>query len=256
MGKLHQLLAVEKDSKNKMAKIIEECSKTFNQRGALFMETSKTYAPISAEDNDRPDETFEPMQSTVIDKLTYVEDSIKQTIDILIQKERANSQAKADIEIENSDGTKTKLITDVPVTALVQLENVLEDVRNRVYNEIPTLDPAKVWNKDGTKQNVWVANPVQLRRTRKVQEPLLMHPATKEHPAQTQLITTDKLAGIWTTSVKSGALSPKQKSQLLNALEKLIAGIKIARSKANDIEVEAVQIGKTIFNFINSAIKD
>lgn len=255
MGKLHQLIAVEKDVKNKHQKILEECSKTFNQRGALFNETRKSYSAFLTDDTDRPDEEFLPMQTTVKSKLNYVEDSVVRTLDILIQKERANSVAKADIEIEQLDGTKKTLISNVPVTALVQMENLLEDLRTRVYNEIPTLDPSKVWNPDRTTDDVWIAEPVIRQRTRKVQESLVLLQPTDKHPGQAQMVTNDKPVGNWTHSTRSGCLSPKQKSDLLEKLERLIAGVKIARAKANDVEVETAVIGKTIFNYINEALK-
>lgn len=251
MGKLHQLIAVEKDVKNKLQKLIEECSKTFNQRSALFIETRKSYSAFSSDDIDRPDEEFSPMQSTVQAKLDYVQEAVVRAFDVLIQKERANAQAKSDIEVEQLDGTKKILISDVPVSALVQLENYLEDIRTRVYNEIPTLDPAKNWNPDPTNGNVWVADPVSRQRTRKVQESLVLIQPTKEHAGQAQMVTVDKPVGNWIHSTKSGALSPKQKSELLDRIERLIAGVKIARAKANDIEITEAKIGKTIFNYIN-----
>lgn len=251
MGKLHQLIAVEKDVKNKLQKLVDECSKTFNQRAGLFMETRKSYSAFTADDMDRPDEDFVPMQTTVQAKLDYVQEAVIRALDVLIQKERANAQAKADIEVEQLDGTKKVLISDVPVSALVQLENNLEDLRTRVYNEIPTLDPAKNWNPDATNCNVWVADPVNRQRTRKAQESLVLIQPTKEHAGQAQMVTVDKPVGTWTHSTKSGALSPKQKSDLLDRIERLIAGVKIARAKANDVEVETVTIGKKVFNYIN-----
>lgn len=36
----------------------------------------------------------------------------------------------------------------VPVSALVQMENILEDIRTQVYDIIPTLDPTKQWLED------------------------------------------------------------------------------------------------------------
>jgi hypothetical protein len=257
MGKLHQVLAVEKDVKNKFQKIVTECKETFCQRGKLFNEHRKTYQPLVQDDSYIPgSQEYEPMQSTVRAKLNYVESSMIQAMDILFQKERANSTARADVEIDNGDGTKKTLIKDVPVTALVQLENLVEDVRTRVYDSIPTLDPAKIWHKDDTTPDTWKADPVQTQSTKKNQEALVLFPATDKHPAQCQMIVVDRPAGTWTVSTRSGCLSPLQKSQLLDRLEKLIAGIKIARSKANDIEVDSVAIGKIFFNYINEGLKE
>ena len=255
-GKLHQLLAVEKDIKNKAQKIITERKETFTQRSKLFNEHRKSYKPIMDDDQMLPTGEFEPMQSTVKDQLDYLEGTIVQTMDILFQKERTNCLAKADIEIDQGDGTKKTLIKDVPVTALVQLENLLEDIRTRVYDAIPTLDPAKVWSPDPNTKNVFIAEPVKSLSIRKSQEPLVLVPPTDKHPAQAQLITVDRPAGNWTTNTRSGCLSSRQKSNLLDRLEKLIAGTKIARAKANDIEVQHAEIGKICFNYINEAFKD
>lgn len=256
MGRLHQLIAVEKDVKNKFQKITTECSDTFKNRSKLFNGHTKTYQPLISDDDYVPGQAEnEPMQSTVIEKLAYVEGAMIQAMDILIQKERSNSIAKADIQVDMHDGTKQTLIKDVPVTALVQLENLLEEVRGKVYDTIPTLDPAKTWKSDVNTPNVFVADPVKTQSNKKSQEPLVLIPPTDKHPGQAQIITVDRVAGHWTVLSKSGCLSPKQKSDLLDRIERLIAGVKIARAKANDIEVESVQIGKTCFNFINEALK-
>jgi hypothetical protein len=254
MGKLHQLIAVEKDVKTKLQKILDECSKTFAQKSSFFNERRKQYTAFASEDTDHPDEEFSPMQTTVKEKLDYVEGSVVKALDILIQKERSNAAAKADIEIEQLDGTKKVLISNVPVAALVQLENIVEDIRTRVYNEIPTLDLSKVWKKDATCNDIWIAEPVTKQRTRKVQEALMLVPPTDKHPGQAVQVTTDKPVGNWIESTRSGCLSPKQKSDVLDKLERLIAGIKIARAKANDVEVESAQIGKTIFNYVNGVL--
>lgn len=255
MGKLHQLLAVESDAKGTMVKILQEGRKTFLQRSSHFMEELKKYQPVNDKDEDWPTPQHSPMVTSVPEKLEYMEGSIKRSFDILLQKESSNQKAKANIEVAKGDGTKITLIEDVPVTVLVQMEKHLQEIRN-VYDAIPTLDPAKVWEKSPTKEHTWIADPVITQRTKKVNEVIVLHPGSPDHPPQTQLVQIDKVVGKWITEVSSGALSPRQKSRLISKIDALIAGVKIARAKANDIEVQDAHMGDAIFQFINSGLEE
>lgn len=154
MSKLHELLAVEKDAKDVFAKIMEETLKTFNQRSSHFVESRKTYSPFNNEDKDRPDEEFTPMVTTVRDKLDYSQSAIVRFIDIELQKERANQNASADIIVELPDGSSETILEKAPVTFLVQMESALDRLR-KVYMEIPTIDPSKVWSIDESRVGVW-----------------------------------------------------------------------------------------------------
>jgi len=254
MGKLHELLAVEKDVKNVMAKIVTETAKTFKDRSAHFCETRKAYEPINEADTDRPDEEFSPMVTSVVDKLAYTESHLVRAIDVFLQKEKSNQTAKADWDVELPDGSKKTILKDVPVTMLVQLESILADLRSNIYDAIPTLDPAKVWTKDVNRKNVFVADSLKRARSKKVQKPIVLYQATDKHPAQTQLITEDETVGYWIHSTSSSALAPIQKSELIDRLDRLISGVKIARAKANDIECDKSQVGKNLFRFINEGI--
>jgi len=254
MGKLHELLAVESDIKDVFGKIIDETTKTFNQRSEHFQETRKTYNPLNPEDKDLPDEEFKPMATTVVDKLNYSQEAFVRMIDAVLQKERANQNACADIIVTMPDGTLKTLLTNAPVVFLVQMENILSRIRS-VYNEIPTLEPAKSWEKDTTQYGVWKAEPFIRVRTKKIPTPLVKYQATKEHPAQTEIINLDEVVGKWNQTSRSGALSPKQKSQLLDHFDRLIAAVKIARAKANDREIETAIVGIQFFNYINEDVE-
>ncbi|MDD5651072.1 MAG: hypothetical protein PHF86_11760 [Candidatus Nanoarchaeia archaeon] len=254
MGQLHELLAVESDIKDVFTKILDETAKTFNQKSSHFQESRKSYHPLKDDDKDLPDEEFVPMVTTVAAKLSYAQDHFIRMIDAVLQKERANQLAAADVIVEMSDGTVKTIIEKAPVIFLVQMENVLDRIR-KVYAEIPTLDPAKTWNKDKTKDGIWVADPVKRVRTKKVYDVLVKLQPTKEHPGQADTIQVDAVVGEWTHATSSGALSPKQKSQLLDHIDRLLAGVKIARAKANGIDVESARIGAAFFNFVNEGVE-
>ena len=74
--------------------------------------------------------------------------------------------------------------------------------------------------------------------------------ATKEHPAQTQLITEDVVAGTWVTVKYSGAMPAPRKKQLLGRIEKLANAVKFAREQANASEAQDKKLGKEVFDFL------
>ena len=65
MGKLHELLAVEKDIKKRLTEVIDTQCKLFTQKSNYFDESSKTYKARSEDDTDRPDGTSSPMQTNM-----------------------------------------------------------------------------------------------------------------------------------------------------------------------------------------------
>lgn len=251
MGQLHELLSVEKDAKDVFTKILDETMKTFKQRTTHFLESSKTYVPFKEDDKDLPDEEFVPMVTTVKDKLDYAQKSMVRLMDIELQKERANQQATADVSVEGPDGTLKVILEKAPVAFLVQMESVLERVRT-LYQNVPTLDPTKVWKEDETRENTWVSIPVERIRTKKVPKVIVKSEGNDKFQPQTEIVYSDEPVGTWTQKFACGGFSPKQKSERLARIDSLIVGIKIARAKANAQLVEKARIGQSFFNYINN----
>lgn len=84
-----------------------------------------------------------------------------------------------------------------------------------------------------------------------MQKPIVLYAATPEHPAQTQLITEDVLAGYWSTVKQSGAMPATEKLALLERIDKLLRAVKDAREAANMIdEVKVPDVGAAIFNYL------
>lgn len=250
-GKLHEVIAVEKDARQTAAKIITETNVTFSKKHQLFSTHAKLYTPLKSEDNERPEEELAQPITTVGDKLEYFEKHIIRLFDIIVQKEEANTRAKEDIIVEVNDERVT-LAEQVPVAALVQLENLFESIRSQVFDVIPTNDPTKAWLDDSQAgEGRYLTASITRQRTNKKPMPIVLSPATDKHPAQVQLVSEDVPVGTWTITYYSGMLSPAEKSNLLSRLDKVLEGIKKARARANTIEVSSVIIGKKLFKFIN-----
>jgi hypothetical protein len=148
---------------------------------------------------------------------------------ITARKEWSNCVATASIVI--GDFT---LIADVPVGYLLYLEKQLTDLRTFI-GSFPTLDISEDWVHDDN-SGWYKTAPVATHRTKKVQRPLVLYQATPEHPAQTQLITEDVIAGYWSTIKYSGALPTPMKANLAHRVETLLRAVKEAREAANSRE--------------------
>ena len=142
-----------------------------------------------------------------------------------------------------------ELAAEVPVTFLLFLEKQLTDLRTFV-DKLPVLDGNETWY-DDPNTGLYRTDAVQTHRTKKVQKPLVLYPATPEHPAQTQLVTEDIVAGYWNTVKHSGAIQAPRKVVMAERVEKLLRAVKEAREAANGIEEVAVpNIGEVVLEYV------
>ena len=144
-------------------------------------------------------------------------------------RDAGNQIAKADIEVDG-----VVLAKDVPVPTLLFLEKQFGDVK-AFLEKIPVPDPAERWAHDSS-SGLLATEPVKTGRTKKVQKPIVLFPATEQHPAQTQLITEDVLAGYWTTIRYTHRVSADKKSAALGRVGKLLDAVKVARERANSTD--------------------
>jgi hypothetical protein len=251
-GKIHEIIAVEKDVRGTAAKIITETAATFSKKAHLFSTHAKVYEALNEKDLERPadDETPQPI-TTVGEKLQYFESHLTRLFDVILQKEDANTKAREDI-IVYIDETPITLVEKVPVQALVQLENIIEQIRKDVYDNIPTLDPTKNWFADAAAGDGKFKSDVTTRQsTKKVPKVITLPQATDKFPTQHQVYNEDVPNGVWKITSFSGMVSPAEKSKMLRRLELVLEGIRKARSRANGTEVDGkLKIGKRLFQFI------
>lgn len=253
MGKLHQHLAVESDVKGAEEKIRKECFKTFSSKSAHYDGHYNIFKPLEATvDGDGSEiEEEKHIVDTVPHKLAYIQTSIVRLIDFILQKEIANTNAKADLVIEEDDGTETIIAENIPATMLLTLEKKLIQIRD-LYNTIPTCDPLKRWIKDPTEDHRYITEKPETRiRSKKTAKPIVLYDATDKHPAQTQMINEDIPYGKLEITHKSGRMTSADKSGLMERIDTLIRGIKKSRQKANDQELTNDKIGKKLFNYIH-----
>lgn len=244
--KLHELLAVENSLENQANKVRNELATTFEKKRHLFEEKKIVFTP-SGENGQTVVESQLDLQSTVAKELKWIQGHLAKALDASYQVAETNTTARADVVLE--DGAI--LLKEVPATALLELEKRLNEIAALV-NAIPTLDPAKGFNPDASRGvGIFQARTVNKTRTRKEKKVFVKYEATKEHPAQTELLDQDVVVGTVQEQEWSGLITPAQKAEYLARVETVARAVKQARSRANDAEVDKSKvIGNKILSYI------
>jgi len=255
MGKLHEILAVDKELEDAAKKIVAEAMVTFSKKADLFLGHVKRLEMFS---EDRKTEEaaaaeHKSLTTTVDEKLDYVAESLIRHLDVVVQKEQTNQEARADVVLR--DGRT--ILLNLPATFLLSLENKLAWLR-KMYETIPTLQPGITWDRDPQERSgVFKArvDDVRLKGEKTVQSKILV-PHTDRHPAQIEKWFEDTPIGQFVTTRWSGMVSPAKKSEYLDRIDELIQAVKKARMRANAQEVEKREVGGTIMTYINGEETD
>lgn len=239
--RLNQVLAVEAGLKSRWEQEQTAAYHTL-QKSALFDGMTRTYKPLSESAERLPTE-HKKVQQEATTMLKNAFTRLEELFDTVATKDFANCNAKADVIVDGY-----ALLKDVPATYLLFLEKKLIDVRTMI-EKLPTLDPAENWVKDAN-DGFYKTERVETSRTAKIAEPLLLAPATKEHPAQTQVVNVDRIIGYYEVVKLSGAYPVTDQQKLLLRVEKLQAAVKRAREAANVVVAPQQTLGFSIFNWL------
>ncbi len=242
MTKLNQILAIEKGVRASTHTSVTEMDRVL-AKPALTSGITRVYAP-----KDDQGETLPPentlVQQRVIDALRDESSQFTRLWDVTATKEWSNTQAKADLILE--DGTT--IATGVPVTYLLFLEKQLNDLHTLV-GRLPILDPQYEWTFDPN-TNAYRTEVQQTHRTKKVPKAFVKAEATPQHPAQVEVFTEDVIVGFWNTTHLSGAIPAELRQSMTERVEMLQRAVKQARERANDTEVTDVKVGADILGFV------
>lgn len=242
-NKLHELLAVEQDRRNRANEAVGEAKKIFTKNDPYFDGMIKKYVPMEEDSEQIPDEAKE-LVKTVKQQLEETQQVIVTALDATVSKEETNAAnvAKAELIVDDTNfGTFS-------ATTLLALEAQLQKILD-LYKSIPILDNTRKWQFD-TQQGVYKTDEEVRFRSIKRPKVIIKYEATEKHPAQTELVNLDFQVGKYETTYYSGKLTAIQKIEMVKRIEKLIEAVKVARAKANNVEVVKVELGKRVFEFI------
>jgi hypothetical protein len=242
MPKLNQIVAIEKGIKSRVEKSITDLKRALEKTG-LFVGFVKTYRPKSEGDETYPSEQ-QKVQMRAEETLAQVANQLTELFDISAARDYANMTAKADVVLESGQ----ILIEGAPVPYLLFLEKQINDIRT-IVQAVPVLDDAEHWTLDQASE-LYKTAATAVHRTKKTQKGIVLYDATKEHPAQTQLITDDVVAGYWEVVKHSGGVPTSRKRTLLERIEALSKAVKFAREAANAADAPKQLVGKRVFDYL------
>lgn len=247
MTKLHEILAVENGLEQTQRKIVEEARDTFAKKPDHFVASHRALAMFDEKEQGLNAEEHKAMVTTVADKLAYVAGTVTRYLDVVLQKDMANQRGAGDITLDGK-----VMLANVPVTTLLGLESKLAALRE-MYLAIPTLAPGREWVPDDQRgRGVYRDLHAELRqKTQKTIRHKVLFEGNKEHPPQIEKWFEDVPVGTITTSTWSGMLTPAEKSDLLERLDKLVRAVKKARMRANTVDVPDGRIGQRIFAYVH-----
>ena len=243
--KLHELIAVRNSTRAQATKTATDLMNTFEKKQHHFTARIKTFTPDGEDAQTKTEEQLE-LQTTVRKELDWIKEFMVKAIDISNSVNTGNRTAQADIVLE--DGSI--LATGVPSTTILELEDVLEELR-KFTDKIPTLDPSKGFKPDPDKgKGVYVSREIEKTRTQATKKIYVLYPHSDKHPAQTQLVDEQVPIGKIREQEWSSMLTPAEKGDILDRIEKLIRAVKKARSRANETEVLVVnKIGEALLSY-------
>lgn len=239
--KLNQIVAIEKGVKSRVYGEVTELHKE-SQKAEPYTGLSKTYRKRDEEGEDMPPEHKKVRQvaTEVLRRLSTLQTELW---DVEATREWANTAARADVVVDGR-----VLVKQAPVTYLLFLEKQVSDLRTFV-DKLPVLDDTEEWAEDPT-TGLFRTGRVTTHRTKKTPKVIVKYEATKEHPAQTELVHEDLVVGYWDTVKSSGAIPGPRKAKLLERVDKLGKAVKMAREEANSLEVDRVAVGEVVFGWL------
>jgi hypothetical protein len=241
MQHLSQIIAIVKDKKDKASKACATAENKFG-RSNIISGLSRTYRPYEDDGENFPPESTR-VQEKVHMMLEDVQKHLVALFDTVAINEWTNCEAKADVRIENRI-----LLADIPATYILFLEKQVAELLAFV-RKIPILDASEQWHHDET-SDVYATDPVETIRTKKSHKPFVLYQATKEHPAQVQVLAEDVPVGRWKTVKFSSALPAQRVNEMIDRLEKLQEAVKCAREEANRHEIVPKYVGDVVLSYV------
>jgi len=235
------LIALEKGVKQRTYKEIDAAYDLL-RKPEVLNGFAKEYQPLEENGQSLPSES-KKVQITSGELFEIIKDQMIEYLNIETSKDFTNASATGDI-IANG----VEIQKGVPVTTLLALEKQLLDLRTSIEKAV-TLDPSQDWKFDKA-TGCQRTEPVRKARTNKVPKVITLAPATDKHPAQTQLLQEDVIAGYWVQTEISGALEAPTKRNYIERVNDLLDAVKAAREQANSTEIKRFEFAEKMLNYV------
>ena len=238
--KLCEVIAVVSGKKGEVDKAVTGHYHLF-QKKELFDGITRDYRPRTEDGEQLPSER-KVAQLRAKDMIIEAIQKWTELFNLTFTLDSGNCIAKADIIVDDK-----VLATGVPVSTLLFLEKQLANVHAFV-SKLPTPDPSEVWRVD--KDQDMLRTDVRVTaRTKKIQKTVVLFHPTEFQPGQAQLVTEDVIAGDWHQTLFTTAIPARDRNEILDRISKLQDAVKVARERANQVEVEQKKMAESLFNY-------
>lgn len=215
---------------------------------------TRTYVPDAVSDGDTPEEL--PGETKIVEltaeqQVLDMAGALERRLDLQYTMDVADTTAFADVRVPDGHGGERVLVRRVPVTTLLVLYKVLEDVRT-FLRKLPVQDPSKEWHPDENTAGVSMTNVIETIRTKKTPKVIEKSKATDKHPAQVEVYWPDERAGVWQRVERTGALSPRRYGELLQRVDVLLDAVKIAREEANRVTAPDQRLAAQLLGYLTT----
>lgn len=245
MAKLHELLAAEKTRTASWNQMHADTLGKFKKSAHFFDGHSRRLQMLIDSPANKAIEAGQledkPVITTVYETLKDALEVFAKAEDLQFQKNLTKHRASATVMWDGAP-----FLTDMPIDQLLGLESRITKLRE-LWESIPTQDATRTWtpNPDmGT--GVYEAPLEETEKTEKQPVAIELSPATKEHPANAQLISKDVVVGRFSTRRRTGAATAQQKYEALKQIDDFLVEIKAARQRANETPVQEGHLGRKV----------
>lgn len=238
---LHQIVAVEKDHKDKASQELTRAASMLSNSGKLTG-ISRSYTPHDENGTKLPPESTR-VQAKAAQVVKDIQSHLTSLFDVVATKDWANCEAKADVVVDGKI-----LVASAPATYILFLEKQLAELL-AFAKKLPALDPSFSWQHDQA-QDCWVTPPTETVRTRKAKKSQTAFEGNQHHPPQFIVWDEDVPEGTWSTLHYSGAMQQGEINAIIERIEKLQKAVKFAREHANRQEVVQQHVGETVLRYV------
>jgi len=231
--RLHHIVVIERGVEADTERVLDQHKRLFALGGAAdpMKGLVRTYQPTREGGVPHPAES-KKVQVKASEVIPAIKAALTVLFNVKYTREYGNTQARADLVVDGQT-----LLTDVPTTYFLFLEDRLRKLRADLIARLPVLDPAEEWHWDPAR-GIWATEPKVTESTAKVPQVQVLHPPTREHPAQVRAYDTDEKVGEWTNVKLSGQLPADDVQAMYDRCSMLIHAVKQAREQANMAEVQ------------------
>src|SRR6266576_439381 len=240
--KLNQIVAVVAPRGARFEKTFNEVKKALGSKD-LFSGLARTYKPLDDNGEKLPGET-KHVQRNVKQELARVAEDMTVWMDAALTRDIGNTLKLADVVVDG-----VTVISQAPLPFLLYVDKQILGHMRALFEAVPTLSPEEVWTLDESTGN-YRSGVVQTMRSLNIKKPLVLHPPTDKHPAQTTVIDEQIPAGTWERVLWSGAVPEVRKRALLDRLGKLHDAVRQAVEEINQAEVAQQKTGKSLFDWL------